>query len=60
LDVHVRSRNPVTWYHSGVELHPDGRVVLPPDDDGCTPVGTRSTTVGMSRPGFSGGSELTR
>ena len=38
LDVHVHSRNPVLWFHAGVNLHADGRVSLPPSDDGCTPV----------------------
>ena len=23
LNVHVHSRNPVTWFHAGVELHAD-------------------------------------
>lgn len=48
LDVHVHSRNPVAWFHSGVNLHADGRVTLPPSDDGCTPVGTPDTPVGTA------------
>lgn len=43
LSVHVHSKNPVIWFHCGVDLHPDGRVSLPPSDDGCTPVGTPGT-----------------
>lgn len=45
LNVHVHSRNPVTWFHAGVDLHTDGRVSLPPSDDGCTPLGTPHTLV---------------
>src|SRR3954471_16573869 len=48
LNVHVHSRNPVTWFHAGVELHADGRVTLPPSDDGCTPIGTPHTLVGTA------------
>ena len=48
LDVHVHSRNPVTWFHSGVNLHADGRVTLPPSDDGCTPIGTPATVAGTA------------
>lgn len=48
LDVRVHSQNPVTWYHSGVRLHPDGRVVLPPSDDGCTPPGTPTVPLGTA------------
>jgi hypothetical protein len=48
LRVHAHSRNPVAWYHSGVQLHADGRVVLPPSDDGSTPLGTPSTPVGTA------------
>jgi hypothetical protein len=48
LDVHIHSRNPVMWLHTGVELHPDGRVLRPPADDGCTPVGTPHELVGTA------------
>jgi hypothetical protein len=48
LSVHVHSRNPATWFHAGVELHADGRVTLPPSDDGCTPIGTPHTLVGTA------------
>jgi hypothetical protein len=48
LDVHVHSRNPITWFHAGVDLHADGRVTLPPSDDGCTPIGTPHTLVGAA------------
>jgi hypothetical protein len=48
LDVHVHSKNPVLWFHDGVDLHADGRVTLPPSDDGCTPIGTPHTLVGTA------------
>jgi hypothetical protein len=48
LRVQVHSKNPVTWFHSGVELHADGRVTLPPSDDGCTPIGMPHTLVGTA------------
>jgi hypothetical protein len=48
LSIHVHSRNPVLWFHAGVELHADGRVTLPPSDDGCTPIGTPHTLVGTA------------
>jgi hypothetical protein len=48
LSVHVHSTNPVTWFHSRVELHADGRVTEPPSDDGCTPIGTAHTIVGTA------------
>src|SRR3954468_7625058 len=48
LNVHVHSRNPVTWFHAGVDLHADGRVSLPPSDDGCTQIGTPHTVVGTA------------
>ena len=48
LAVHLHSSNPVVWFHAGVDLHPDGRVTLPPSDDGCTPLGTPDTLVGTA------------
>jgi hypothetical protein len=48
LAVHLHSSNPVVWFHAGVDLHPDGRVTLPPSDDGCTPIGTPHTEVGTA------------
>jgi hypothetical protein len=48
LAVRLRSDNPVVWFHAGVDLHPDGRVTLPPSDDGCTPLGTPHTEVGTA------------
>lgn len=48
LAVHLHSCNPVIWFHAGVDLHPDGRVTLPPSDDGCTPLGTPGTVVGTA------------
>src|SRR3954462_11832801 len=45
LSVHVHSRNPANWFHTGVEVDADGRVPLPPSDDGCSPIGTPHTQV---------------
>lgn len=44
----MHSKNPVIWFHAGVDLHADGRVTLPPSDDGCTPIGTPHTLVGTA------------
>src|SRR4051794_185088 len=48
LSVHIHSRNPAMWLHTGVELHSDGRVLQPPADDGCTPIGTPHKLVGSA------------
>jgi hypothetical protein len=48
LSVEVHSRNPVTWFHAGVDLHADGRVTLPPSDDGFTRIGTPHTLAGTA------------
>lgn len=48
LKVHVRSRNPIVWSHAEVDLHADGRVTRPPDDDGFRPFGAPHTAVGTA------------